>query len=416
MTKPESPQLNLKPFRQGKFFVTSIGCIESNLAGSLYFNFFKQNNWSEADNPESADLVICVTCGVTDVKMNQSVNTIQQLEKKLSPHSFLVVAGCIPKIIGNGLAEKLGPKTIITPSPQDVEKLISRDIALSEIHANFVRYKYMRLRMKAVLAVRKIVFTLKKMNLPLPSYLPRVMDAYEDPRWYYVSIGNGCLHQCAFCAIKLAKGNIKSRSMDMILREIEAGIAAGNKKIVLAGDDTGAYGQDIGIDYIELLKKIVELPGDFQIYIRNLEPFWLLKYFDGLVEVVKSKKIRAITVPIQSGNDEVLHAMKRGHKIQPLLERLKQLARETPYLLILTHFMVGLPGEDRKAFKDTLRVIKDIRFEGIAPDRFYAHPMTPSATMDNQVPYLVKWWRHIVLTTDIIWSVYFNRGKLKGLR
>ena len=296
MTKPKSPQLNLKPFRQGKFFVTSIGCIESNLSGSLYFNYLKENNWTEAQNPEEADLIICVTCGVTDVKMNQSVKTVQQLEKKLSPHSFLVVAGCVPKIMNDNLTDKVGSRTIITPSPQDVENLISRDIPLSEIHANFVRYKYMRVRMKAVLTMRKMVFTLNKMNLPLPSYLPRVMDAYEDPRWYYVSIGSGCLHQCAFCAIKLAKGNIKSRSMDMILREVEAGVAAGNNRIVLAGDDTGAYGQDIDTNFIELLKKMVELPGDFQIYIRNLEPFWLLKYFDGLLEVVKSKKIKAITV------------------------------------------------------------------------------------------------------------------------
>ena len=108
--------------------------------------------------------------------------------------------------------------------------------------------------------------------------------------------------------------------------------------------------------------------------------------------------------------------MKRGHKIQPVIEKLQRLTRETPHLLILTHFMVGLPGEDRKAFKDTLRVIKDVRFEGIAPDRFYAHPMTAAAKMDKQVPYLIKWWRHIILTTDIIWSVYFNRGKLRGLR
>jgi tRNA A37 methylthiotransferase MiaB len=243
-----------------------------------------------------------------------------------------------------------------------------------------------------------------------------VIDAYEDPRWYYVSIGHGCLHQCAFCAIKLAKGNIKSRSLDIILREVQAGLKASHRKIVLSGDDIGAWGQDINSDFIQLLKGISSLEGDFQVYIRNLEPFWLLRYFESFVEVVKMGKIRAITVPIQSGNDEVLRAMKRGHKIAPLVEIFKRLTEEIPYLLVLTHFMVGLPGEDAKAFRDTLKVIKLVRFEGIAPDRFYAHPNTPAYTMDEQVPYLVKWWRYIVLFLDIIWSIYFNRGKLKGLR
>ena len=416
MSLPAQKQPEPMVFRQGKFHVLSIGCIESNLSGSLYNNFLLQNNWTEVDDPKDADLVICVTCGVTNIKTNQSIKAIQHIEKQLKPHSFIIVAGCVPKIVGDQLKSQLGPKTIITPSPQDVEQLIERDVSLSEIHANNVRYRYMRVRMKAVLAVRKVVFALEKSGFPLPKYLPRAMDAYEDPRWYYISIGHGCLHNCAFCAIKLAKGSVRSRSIDIIIRELEAGIAAGHKKIVLSGDDTGAYGQDTGTDFIELLNRLVEVPGDFQIYVRNLEPIWILKYFDGLVKVAQSKKIRAITVPIQSGNDRVLKAMKRGHKMQPLIDKFRQLSREAPDLLVLTHFMVGLPSEDRKAFKDSLQVIKEVRFEGIAPDRFYAHPSTPAFTMDNQVPYLIKWWRYIILTADIIWSVYFNRGRFWRLR
>ena len=402
--------------RQGKFYVSSVGCIESNLTGSLYYNYFEENNWIPTDKPEDADLVIVVTCGVTDRKMEQSIQNINLLEKRLSPHSFLVTAGCVPKIMGNALRDRIGSKTIIAPTPKDVENLIKQDISLDDIHANFIRHKYMRVRIKLMLALRKIFLTLDKLYLPLPSYLPRVMDAYEDPRWYYINIASGCLHNCAFCAIKKAKGNVKSRSMDIIISEFKAGVSAGHKRIVLAADDSGAYGQDIGTNLIELLERLVRIPGDFLIYIRNLEPTWLLKFFDRLIEIVKSKKIRAITVPIQTGNDKVLLAMKRGHRIQPLIERLQQLNRETPYLLILTHFMVGLPGEDKKAFKDTLKLLKEVRFEGVAPDRFYPHPATLAAKMDGRVSELTKTWRNTILIADIIWTVYLNRGKLKGLR
>ena len=403
-------------FRQGKYHVLSIGCIESNLSGSRYNNFFQKNNWKEVENPSDADLVICVTCGVTNIKINQSIEAIKHIQKSLRPGSYIVVAGCVPKIVGDHLQEQLGPKALITPTPQDVEKLIEREIPLDEVHANFIRYKYMRMRMKVVLAVRKIVFSLDKIGIPLPKYLPRVMDAYEDPRWYYISVGHGCLHQCAFCAIRLAKGKVKSRSIDFIIRELEEGIEAGHRKIVISGDDTGAYGQDTGSNFIELLKRMIEVSGDFEIYIRNLEPVWLIKYFDEFLEISKSKKIRAVTVPIQSGDNEVLRSMKRGHKIEPLIKCLKRLNREAPNLLILSHFMVGLPGEDNKAFRDSLRVLKEVRFEGIAPDRFYAHPATPAYTMDNQISSLVKWWRYIILTSNIIWSIYFNRGKFWDLR
>ena len=402
--------------RQGKYHVLSIGCIESNLSGSRYNNFFQKNNWKEVENPSDADLVICVTCGVTNIKINQSIEAIKHIQKSLKPGSYIVVAGCVPKIVGDHLQEQLGPKALITPTPQDVEQLIEREIPLDEVHANYVRYKYMRMRMKVVLAVRKIVFSLDKIGIPLPKYLPRVMDAYEDPRWYYISVGHGCLHQCAFCAIRLAKGKVKSRSIDFIIRELEEGIEAGHRKIVISGDDTGAYGQDTGSNFIELLKRMIEVSGDFEIYIRNLEPVWLIKYFDEFLEISKSKKIRAVTVPIQSGDNEVLRSMKRGHKIEPLIKCLKRLNREAPNLLILSHFMVGLPGEDSKAFRESLKVIKEVRFEGIAPDRFYAHPATPAYTMDNQVSSLVKWRRYIILTSDIIWSIYFNRGKFWDLR
>jgi MiaB/RimO family radical SAM methylthiotransferase len=402
--------------RQGRYCVASIGCIESNLTGSLYHNYFEENNWIPVDEPENADLIIVVTCGVTNRKIEQSIRKINQLEKRLSPHSFLVVAGCVPKIMMNPLTDRIGSQTIIAPTPRDVENLIKQDISLDEIHSNFVRYRYMRVRMKMMLAVRNIFLTLDKLHIPHPSYLPRVTDAYEDPRWYYINIASGCLHNCAFCAIKKAKGNIKSRSIDIIIREFEAGISAGHKKIVLAADDTGAYGQDLGTNFVELLEKLVGIPGDFQIYIRNLEPIWLLTFFDEFIGILKSKKIRAITVPIQTGNDKILLAMKRGHKIQPLIERLQQLNRETPYLLILTHFMVGLPGEDKKAFKDTLKVLKEVRFEGIAPDRFYPHSATLAGKMNGQVSEFTKMWRNVILTANIIWTVYFNRGKLIGLR
>ena len=417
MENKELQEQVLHPFREGKYFVTSIGCIESNLTGSLYANYFKENNWVAVDKPEDADLVICLTCGVTDVKTTQSIRDIQQLEKKLPPQSYVVVAGCIPNIVGDTLKLEVGPKTIIAPTPKDVENLIEREIPLDKIHANYVRFEYMRVRMKAVIAMRRIVFGLKRRHFPMPSYLPRIMDAYEDPGWYYVIVGSGCLHKCAFCAIRFAKGKAKSRSLDMIITEIETGVSNGHKKIVLSGDDIGAYGQDIGTNFVDLLDKIAAVPGDFQIYVRNMEPFWFLKYFDEFFELIKkTKKIRAITIPIQSGNDKILKEQNRAHKIQPLIDVLKKINIDAPHFLLLTHLMVGLPGEDRKAFKESLKLLKEVRFEGIAPDRFYAHPRTASATMDGQVPNVIKWVRHIILIVHILWSVYFNRGKIRGLR
>jgi|GEM_PF-3487583 len=103
MSDAQLDTLTPQVFRQGKFHVVSIGCIESNLTGTLYNNFLLENNWIEVTDLGEADIVICVTCGVTNVKINQSIRAINDIEKQLKPHSYVIVAGCVPKIEGERL-------------------------------------------------------------------------------------------------------------------------------------------------------------------------------------------------------------------------------------------------------------------------------------------------------------------------
>jgi tRNA A37 methylthiotransferase MiaB len=123
---------------------------------------------------------------------------------------------------------------------------------------------------------------------------------------------------------------------------------------------------------------------------------------------VATGKIRAVTVPLQSGSDRVLEAMGRGYRLRPALRALAELKRLDPQLLVLTHVMVGFPGETRGEFRSTLRLIGSFEFDGVAPDCYSPRPGTAAARMEGQVPLWARRWRYWSTVGYIVWRVYLR--------
>jgi tRNA A37 methylthiotransferase MiaB len=223
-------------------------------------------------------------------------------------------------------------------------------------------------------------------------------------------VATGCRNACTYCAIRFAKGAVVSEPREQVLEDVRRGIAAGNQRIVLVGDDTGSYGLDRGTDLGELLGDLTALPGEFGLHVRNLEPMGLLRVFDRLKAAVASGRIRAITVPIQSGSDRILGAMGRKYRREPIMEALAELRRLNPELLILTHVLVGFPGETREDFRDTLRMVGSFDFDGVAPDCYSPRKGTVAAALEGQLPLVVRKWRYLRAIWFIVWRVYVRAG------
>ncbi len=151
---------------------------------------------------------------------------------------------------------------------------------------------------------------------------------------------------------------------------------------------------------------MVAIPGDFALHVRNLEPMGLLRVFDRFRGLVASGKIRAITLPIQSGSDRILEAMGRRYRVGPVMDAVRELSALDPRLLILTHVLVGFPGETREDFRSTLRLIRSFPFDGVAPDCFSPRVGTLAARMANQVPPAVRRARYLWTVAYILWRVY----------
>jgi tRNA A37 methylthiotransferase MiaB len=136
----------------------------------------------------------------------------------------------------------------------------------------------------------------------------------------------------------------------------------------------------------------------------------MLRAFDRIKQAVATGKVRAITVPLQSGSDTILEAMGREYTLEAAMGALEELRRLAPEMLILTHVLTGFPGETERDFLATLRLLRRFEFDGVAPDCFSPRPNTPALRLPRQVPWLRRKLRYFATIGFIVWRVYLRAG------
>jgi len=393
-----------------RVYVESLGCVENALASSRLMHFFAANDWRLVESAENADLVLVNTCGVDEWQERDSLRKIASLRRTLHDHARMVVTGCLVSINPELLRRSPGGDATLLPVEDSalLAEITGATIRLEEVRANRVPERFLRTRLRHFNRVSRLARVYRRLGGTIPGRLERALTAFELADWYFVHISTGCVHACSYCAIRHAKGAIRSRPLNEIVAEVRAGVESGNRRVVLVGDDTGSYGFDRGADLGDLLEALGEIPGDFGIHVRNLEPMGLLQMRRRLETLAAQGHLRAITVPLQSGSDRVLEAMGRQYRVEPVLRALSRLRAVRPDLIVLTHLMVGFPGESRDDFRATLRMVQRFDFDGVAPGCFSKRANTPAAGMDHQVPSPTKRWRYWRLLATIVGRVYLR--------
>ena len=197
-----------------------------------------------------------------------------------------------------------------------------------------------------------------------------------------VPVNDGCLSTCTFCETKKARGPLRSFSEEMIIRVIEQNVKAGAKEIQLTSQDMAAYGKGRETDLIQLLGKVQEIKGDFKVRVGMMNPEHLKKGIEDLAEILANERFyRFIHIPIESGSNRVLAAMKRNYTIEEVESYLNYLRSHVPGIGVETDLIVGFPGESDEEFKQSLDALKRLRFEVVNISRFGARPHTPAARM-----------------------------------
>lgn len=310
--------------------IETYGCTTNQADSDLMRGFLSRE--FEISSVKDAEVVVINSCGVIDYTERKIIRRMLDLKRE---GKKVVLAGCLTRI--------------------SKEALSVADSALSPDNLDMVvDAVYSALNGRKLFTERKFIDKAE---------LSHLKCRLRENAIAIVSISEGCLGKCSFCATKFARGRLRSFSMDAIVREAERAVRAGYREIQLTSQDTGAYGMDKGRAMLpELLRKISEIEGEFRVRVGMMNPQHAVRMLDELINAYSSEKIyKFLHIPVQSGDNRILEDMKRNHTVEDYVEVVEAFRNSFDDVLISTDIIVGFPTETEEAFWKSYELIKETR-------------------------------------------------------
>jgi tRNA-2-methylthio-N6-dimethylallyladenosine synthase len=314
---------------------------------------------------ETPDVVVFNTCAVRENADNRLYGNLGHLlpVKNARPGMQIAVGGCLAQKDRAGIAER-APWVDVVFGTHNIGSLP----ALLD-----------RARVQAQAQV-EIVESLER----FPSVLPA---RRESPYAAWVAISVGCNNTCTFCIVPSLRGREEDRRPGEVLAEIRALVSDGVLEVTLLGQNVNSYGVGFGDRkaFGMLLRACGEIDGLERVRFTSPHP---RDFTDDVIEAMAATPnvMPQLHMPLQSGSDTVLRAMRRAYRREAYLGILERVRAAIPDAAITTDIIVGFPGETERDFADTLDLVRRARFSGAFTFQYSQRPGTPAATMDGQVP------------------------------
>ncbi|HUR36598.1 MAG TPA: 30S ribosomal protein S12 methylthiotransferase RimO [Terriglobales bacterium] len=368
----------------------SLGCPKNLVDSEVMMGLLAESGVELTQSAEDADVIVVNTCSFIDSAKQESVNTILEMaQHKLNGKAKrLVVAGClveryrneiqtnIPEVdavVGTGELEAILAASGITPRPRmpqpaDSPFVILGSSALNKATAGTLPVVSSRSEGDARESAGR--FSRQEWDgaiADLPNYLmsehtPRVLATGKYSA--YLKIAEGCDHPCTFCIIPQLRGKFRSRRFESVVAEAEKLVASGVRELVLIGQDTTCYGEDLGLkDGLALLLERLAQISDVQ-WVRFLYAY-PNKITGKLLETIAAnpKVCSYIDVPLQHAAPAVLKRMKRGAGSDIFLKSIAKMRATIPNLTLRTSFIVGFPGESAEDFDVLCDFVREAKFD-----------------------------------------------------
>ena len=342
-----------------KIFVYSYACELRLLDGMKIYRYLSKNKHKLVKSPRDADIILFVTCAVHNQTAENVINKIKEFQKY---DAELIVAGCLPEIEKEKLAEIFDGRTISTKNIDQIDNLFPEN-----------KIKFDNINDENVINYSKVMVEYGIYSKFMNYLLKRFFYKYDDDSFlynfskkdplYYIKASWGCNGNCSYCAIKKAIGPLKSKPIDECVKELKKGLNKGYTNFILAADDIGAYGLGIGSNLPNLLIELTEIPEDYKISIREIGPGWVVKYINELEDIVKKHKIANMGITLQSYSSRILKRMNRYSDVDRIKDAFLRLKKSDSNLNFNTHIIIGFPTETEEEFKQTLYLIKEIDFD-----------------------------------------------------
>lgn len=348
--------------------------------------YLRLNGWSEVNDPSLVNMNIITTCGVTDITEKDSFKIIDRILDSKKEDGIIVIAGCLPNICIDKLTDKY-PGAFYVPldNMELFDNLINATIKISDVYYNSnpqFHHSTGDPTLDSNLYDDDLRFA-KALSKKYNDY--RFLDCYDyatqgrylwkDESIFEVKISSGCTNECSYCASRLGIGKYRSKSLAQIEKEIRLGYSLGYRKVMLMGDELGAYGTDIGCSLLEVLKLCQDIDPNIRIGIRYIHPDYLVQIFPKLEEFLY--KIYFLCVSLQSASPKVLRLMNRNvNALQDIRPIFKKINECYPNVYLHTQIIIGFPNEDSQDFHLTLDFLKEFKFDFIRYNAFSAREGT----------------------------------------
>jgi tRNA-2-methylthio-N6-dimethylallyladenosine synthase len=359
-----------------KYFIRTFGCQMNEYDSAKMADVLNADSGAVAtDNPEDADVILFNTCSVREKAQEKVFSDLGRVKhlKQLNPDLVIGVGGCVASQEGAAIVER-APYVDVVFGPQTLHRLPQ-------------------------LIARRRATGRPQVDISFPEIekFDHLPPARVEGASAFVSIMEGCSKYCSFCVVPYTRGEEVSRPFDDVLTEVADLAAHGVKEVTLLGQNVNAYlgrmldsgRDDPRADFALLLEYVHEIPGIERIRYTTSHP---KEFTQRLIDAYGRlpKLVSHVHLPVQSGSDRILAAMKRGYTVLEYKSIIRRLRAVRPDVSLSSDFIVGFPGETDADFDRTMQLIAELDFDASFSFIYSKRPGTPAADLADDTPHEVK--------------------------
>ncbi|WP_172150139.1 MULTISPECIES: tRNA (N6-isopentenyl adenosine(37)-C2)-methylthiotransferase MiaB [Pseudomonas] len=379
-----------------KLYIETHGCQMNEYDSSRMVDLLGEHQALEVtQRAEDADVILLNTCSIRERAQDKVFSQLGRWRelKLANPELVIGVGGCVASQEGAAIRDR-APYVDVVFGPQTLHRLP-----------------------EMIAAVRSTKLPQVDISFPEIEKFDRLPEPRVDGPSAYVSVMEGCSKYCTFCVVPYTRGEEVSRPLADVLAEVLHLAENGVREVTLLGQNVNGYRGDTAegqlADFAELLYAVAAIDGIDRIRYTTSHP---LEFSDALIQAHAEipELVKYLHLPVQSGSDRILAAMKRGHTALEYKSRIRKLRAAVPDILISTDFIIGFPGETEKDFEQTMKLVEDVGFDFSYSFVYSARPGTPAADLSDDTPEDLKKQRLAILQQRISQQGAENSRRMVG--
>ena len=354
-----------------KYYLETYGCSLNAADSDIIVGRLEAIKGQRVKDIDKAELILLNTCGVKEPTEDKIIHRLQELSQEDTP---IVVAGCLPKISLDrvekaipGYAALLGPQSVATLASV-IPRILEGERGIRHIESD-------------------------------DAYKLKWFAGPPDSVICTIPICEGCLGSCAYCAVKFARGKVRSYSIDDIRQKIERCVHLGYREIRLTSQDAAVYGADTGETLASLMHSIAQIEGPHRFRLGMFNPNIVMSSINDLLESMDNEHFfKFFHIPLQSGSDRLLKTMKRRYIVSEWESVVQRVRKRFANATIATDIIVGFPGETESDFEQTMELIRRVKPNVTNISKYGDRPNTLASKSKEKVETSTKKQRSRTLT------------------